>query len=60
MTHFSAGFGAHGILTKFDIKRRQIKDLFCHFNFLNMDILRSDEHPVITFYTDVKNTHMEG
>ena len=36
--HFSAYFGSSGILMTFNPKKHQIKDLFFHFYFLNMDI----------------------
>ena len=58
--HFSACLGANGILMTFYSKKQQIKYLFFHFYFLNMDILLNNRLPVITFYTGVKNTHMEG
>ena len=45
---------------KFYSKKRQIKYLFFHFYFLNMDILLTNKLPIITFYTDIENTHMEG
>ena len=41
-------------------KKQQNKYLFFHFNFFNMDILLNNKLLVMTFYTDVKNTHMEG
>ena len=41
-------------------KKQKIKDLFFHFYFLNMDILLNNELPVMIFFTDVKNIHMEG
>ena len=45
---------------KFDLKKQQIKYQFFHFYFLNCDISLILEITVITFYTDVKNIHMEG
>ena len=42
------------------LKKRQIKYLFFHFYFLNMDILLTNKLPIIKLYTDIENTHMEG
>ena len=41
-------------------KRGQIKDLFFHFYFLNMDILLNNKLPVRIFYTDLENTLIKG
>ena len=57
---FSACLGANGILMTFYSKKRQIKCLFFHFYFLNMDILLNNKPPVIKLYTGVINTHVEG
>ena len=57
--HFSACLGANGISMTFYSKKWQIKYQFFHFYFLNIDILLNNKLPVIKFYTDVKNTHME-
>ena len=41
-------------------KRGQIKDLFFHFYFLNMDILLNNKLLVMIFYTDLENTLIKG
>ena len=58
--HFSANLSVSGNFMTFYQKKHQIKDLFFHFYFLNMHILLNNELPGMKFYTDVKNTRMEG
>ena len=58
--HFSACLGANSILMTFYSKKQQNKYLYFHFYFFNMDILLNNKLPVMKFYTDVKNTHIEG
>ena len=45
---------------KIDLKKKVIKNLFFHFDFLNSDISLVIEITIIKLYTDVKNIHMEG
>ena len=45
---------------KFDLKKNLNKNLFFHFNFLNINISLIMKLPVLKVYTDVKNTRMEG
>ena len=58
--YFSACVDANGILINLGLKKRQIKNLFFHFYFLNSDILLNNELTVISFYTDVQNIPLEG
>ena len=45
--HFSACIGAYGILMTYYQRKRQIKEIFFHYYFFNVDILLINKVPVM-------------